>query len=886
MKKHFLILATIFVLLSSLIGMGEVKPARAEAPKLADVAGITAWYSTGAPIDPANFAGGLSTIEYQDADVIIGTIDIPVYVDEYNPYVLVHSSGYIAAFYPNTDPAGKMVDVIGKTLNTTLLKYAVVMVGAAGGYTIADVTYYDFSNPQAKQMLVLAENRADGENAFSLTLPPETIEIVTEEGTETVANYTYYDKSYGFYQTYLPEFTLNDVNFVLDNADFVGPGYYGSIFGHFRPDENLEDEIVITDLVPGEESAFTVDSGSTSAFGAVVVSYAIAEGATGAIDVVDADQQLDLTLAVPGTIGLVTFDLTPGAFNKSTPVDGAEGQLLNATLDWSESTSPNYEYCIDTIDNDACDTGWLSTGSVDPVTLSGLLFDTTYYWQVRASNSSGTVEADGGTWWSFKTEGIKAPAAFTKLSPVTGTSGLSPNGVVLDWNESYGAYSYEYCVTEAASCTDADWINVGSATTATVSDLAFETTYNWQVRAVNDDFTTYADGGTLWSFTTLDTFSKLSPVDLATGVKTRATLTWEKLGASTYEYCIDADETANDTCDTDWKSTGTATKVTLSIVAGKTYTWQVRANNGTDIIDANEGVWWSFTVKAKVVPTKRTVLEKISPKDKATDVPTTATLKWINIGASKYEYCIDTSLPTNESCAWENAGTANSVTLDLDYPTTYYWQVRATVGTEIIYADKGFWQFTTMFTKTDPANHAEGLSVDSVLLKWQPVTGATYEYCLDTDEYCNSWVSTTAAEAALSGLAYGTTYYWQVRATVDDVKYYADGSTSAYWRFSTEELTKVSPKNGAIDQPINITLDWGEVTGAIAYEYCLYSDTPCIEWTSTAESSTATLTNLEYETIYHWQVRANVGSVDEPIWLYADDGAYWTFTTIAAPVEP
>jgi hypothetical protein len=40
--------------------------------------------------------------------------------------------------------------------------------------------------------------------------------------------------------------------------------------------------------------------------------------------------------------------------------------------------------------------------------LSGLSFNTTYYWQVRANYVGGaTSYADGNTWWSFTTVKLK-----------------------------------------------------------------------------------------------------------------------------------------------------------------------------------------------------------------------------------------------------------------------------------------------------------------------------------------------------------------------------------------------------------------------------------------------------------------------------------------------
>ena len=476
-----------------------------------------------------------------------------------------------------------------------------------------------------------------------------------------------------------------------------------------------------------------------------------------------------------------------------------------------------------------------------------------------------------------------------------------PNGIILSWAESYGAYSYEYCVSSGLPCST--WVNVGTATTAVVPALAFETIYTWQVRAVNTSSTTVADNGVSWTFTTLDTFSKLLPVNGATNQKTRLTLTWEKLGTSNYAYCIDqtAPGTATaetDDCGTGWVSTSTATKVTLRLAYATTYYWQVRATNSDDVMSyANAGEtpeWWSFTTQSKNTPSKNVSFEKISPQDKATDVATTTTLKWINVGATKYEYCLSTTAyVAGDICdtGWESTGTATSVTIEsLTYPTTYYWQVRATIDGVLTYADKGaFWEFTTEYNKLSPVDHADGLLATNTKLDWQDVPGATeFEYCLAKSEYCNTWVSTgTTSEVTLTSLAYATTYYWQVRATVDGVLIYADGDNSAYWRFTTEELVKVSPVSGAIDQPINLTLDWGEVSGEdIAYEYCLYSDVVCTEWVSTAESSTAALTNLSYSTTYYWQVRANVGTVDVPVWLYADGGTFWNFTTIADPIVP
>ena len=108
----------------------------------------------------------------------------------------------------------------------------------------------------------------------------------------------------------------------------------------------------------------------------------------------------------------ITAGTPPGAFNKSAPGNGATGQPANPTLSWgASSTATSYEYCIDTSNNSACDASWISTGATTSVGLSSLIPATSYYWQVRANNASGTTNANGGTWWSFTIAGSTGPTA-------------------------------------------------------------------------------------------------------------------------------------------------------------------------------------------------------------------------------------------------------------------------------------------------------------------------------------------------------------------------------------------------------------------------------------------------------------------------------------------
>ncbi len=94
----------------------------------------------------------------------------------------------------------------------------------------------------------------------------------------------------------------------------------------------------------------------------------------------------------------------PAAFAKVAPADSAPGQPTTLTLVWGASSgATDYELCVDTVDNDACDGAWSSTGGATSAALVGLAEPTTHAWQARAVNAFGTTEADGGAWSVFTT---------------------------------------------------------------------------------------------------------------------------------------------------------------------------------------------------------------------------------------------------------------------------------------------------------------------------------------------------------------------------------------------------------------------------------------------------------------------------------------------------
>ena len=107
-----------------------------------------------------------------------------------------------------------------------------------------------------------------------------------------------------------------------------------------------------------------------------------------------------------------------------------------------------------------CDTSWIITGSATNISLSDLLTNTTYYWQVRAVNAGGTTYANTSDWWSFTTITLP-PTGCNKLTPANGADDV-PINPTLTWQSSPGTSYYEYCYDATINSTcNATWTSVG-----------------------------------------------------------------------------------------------------------------------------------------------------------------------------------------------------------------------------------------------------------------------------------------------------------------------------------------------------------------------------------------------------------------------------------------
>ena len=145
----------------------------------------------------------------------------------------------------------------------------------------------------------------------------------------------------------------------------------------------------------------------------------------------------------------------------------------------------------------------------------------------------------------------------------------------------------------------------------------------------------------------------------------------------------------------------------------------------------------------------------------------------------------------------------------------------------------------------------------------------------------SAWVNARAATSAtVTGLAQGTNYYWQVRATNTAGDTEADNGA---WRtFATQAgptppaaFSKTSPANGARNQRSPVTLRWAASSGAtgVRVVHLDSSAATCTSWHSTTAHAGA-VTALGADDLLLAGARDNgAGTTD------ANGGTWWSFRT-------
>ena len=567
-------------------------------------------------------------------------------------------------------------------------------------------------------------------------------------------------------------------------------------------------------------------------------------------------------------IGSFTTSVTaPGA-----PVLGAvTADITTASVTWSQATTggtpTSYNFLLST--NSALTGATPVTGATSPRSLTGLIANTTYYYQVIALNSSGQMASSIG---SFTTKPL-APAA-----PALGTITPQQTSAAIAWSAgSGGGIPASYSLSYGTSSTLIGATNVANVTSVyNLSGLVANTLYYYRITATNISGST---SSSIASFTTL-ALAPGAPViaGVTTITSTSAVVTWSANPTSGPPQSYNVRYATNSSFTNAVSLTNAISPLTLSgLSAASNYYVEVTAVNMT----GNASSTTSFTTLplAPGAP----ILGTLTPTQNA------ATINW-SVGTSG-------GLPTSyhltygTSATLAGATTVNAVTTPyslsgLTANTLYYVRITAVNASGSTNSTIG--SFTTLpMTPGAPTLGAlSALSANSASLTWTAATSGGAATSFDVQWGTSSTlagatiVSGATSPLSLNSLTANTTYYYQVIA-----KNSSGSTNSVIGSFTTSILAPVAPTLAAVTPAqTSASIAWSAGTGGgTPSSYNLTygtSSTLSVSIIVSNVTSPYNLTGLTANTVYYYRVTAinTTGSANSVI---------GTFTTaMMAPGAP
>lgn len=338
--------------------------------------------------------------------------------------------------------------------------------------------------------------------------------------------------------------------------------------------------------------------------------------------------------------------------------------------------------------------------NVSPLMIGNVPAGTTCDWSKAVTGSSNTstmlfsgttnvnVKIPNGLVYSWM------PGTQLPVRTFTAATAITNNGATVNWTAPANAATYNVQYRAVGSC---DWMTLNgsttSATSATFTGLAANTSYQVQVQALNGNaVSSYShipnaagtgDGySAAGSFTTLaNCASTVSGLSSSAIGPDKATISWTAsttVPANGYEYYYSTSSTApaNTTVPSGSTAAGTVSANLTGLTPATTYYFWVRGNcNGTD-----KGVWSSSSTFAtpSLCPTVS------APAAGAMDVSVTPTITWTAItGITGYKLRVGTTAGGSDVLNSVDLGNVTSYTFPsaLNLSTKYYYSVSGYTAT-------------------------------------------------------------------------------------------------------------------------------------------------------------------------------------------------------------
>jgi len=387
-------------------------------------------------------------------------------------------------------------------------------------------------------------------------------------------------------------------------------------------------------------------------------------------------------------------------FSSDVPVD--------VTLNWSSVTDPNgdpveYYYEVSAYSTFIIK---LTTGTTSDTECTVTIpTATTWYWRVQARDDQGASSDYAAD--SFTITSLATPPPAPTLIPEDDYATDVPVDVTLEWDDLIDApdgddLQYYVQVTGGASY-NSGWLSEaeafcdGSTCNWTVN-LANGATWSWKVQARD---ALHTDKVSPWSVTdSFTTYASLPPptpaltdeTDIESSVPVAVTFEWEDVDDPDSDdvlYFVQIDDNSiffNPDYESGWLTEGEAfcdgssCSWTVTVAAGKTWYWRVRAEDDTGVQSP-----WSNPdnfVISYVYPDEPSAPTLINEPDDVSTVPIDVTLQWIPVTCpdeDPADYYVevddDPDFGSPTASGWILVTSWTAINLDPDI--TWHWRVKA-----------------------------------------------------------------------------------------------------------------------------------------------------------------------------------------------------------------
>jgi titin len=487
-------------------------------------------------------------------------------------------------------------------------------------------------------------------------------------------------------------------------------------------------------LSPVSGYSYQVNGGTWTAFSNTTsfTLTGLSYGTTYTVGVRSQDSAGNLSAVATGTF--TTLPSAPGIPTASS-ITGT-----SATVSWTAATDANgvsgYRYQLN-------GGSWSSWASGLSVSLTGLAYGTSYTIDVEAEDGAGNV-------------GLSTAGTFSTLPSTPGApsfSNITSSSATVTWaaaTDASGITGYSYQINGGS------WSSWSNTTTATLTGLAYGTTYTVGVRAEDQNGNIGSTSSA--SFTTAPSAPGTPIASSITGAS--ATVSWaaatDTNGVSGYRYQINGGA---------WSSwSGSLSASLTGLVYGSSYTVGVEADDAAGNVSPIATGTFSTLPSTPGVPSFSNV------------TGTSATVAWAAAsdasGITGYSY----QLNGGGWSSWSNTTTASLT--GLAYGTTYTVGVRA----EDQYGNIGATSSASFTTAASAPGTPTFSSIGptSATVTWAAATSAVgvaaYRYSINGG---STWTSTgTALSVTLTGLSLGTAYTVWVEAETSSGAWGASSTAS------------------------------------------------------------------------------------------------------------